>query len=493
MGGSAEMNNNYDVIVIGAGPGGVTCSALLAKWGLKTLVIDKNSQPGGKMMTVSQDGFRYEIFPILGAPAAGSHFHTAIEKLGLEKEVELILPDPIGELHYRNSSGETRIMLLPGAGRSADPQDVFDFLGITDADMPEVMRIFTDMLSMNPSELEILDDVSVQQFLARYQIPQSLYAFLAVLESEGTLECPEDVACASEFIKLFQEMQQGGGGRYVGGGYGRMFEAEAKVVEDNGGEVLLRTRVEKIDIKNGKVTGVVTDKGTFQAPVVVSNAGIQPTVLKLVGEEYFDKNYVSYVRELVPSWGVTGVRYILNKPLLEYPMYIIISDNAVSTTDSLLRAQAGEMPEEAYVYIGTNSLYPGMAPQGKQLVYTGITCLASPTAEVKPYLDMAEAAMTDIWPDILNHVESKTHYGPAEACRLGRDSVVLGQGGECFGLAQIVGQCGKHKPSPKAPISGLFYVGFDAGGNGLGTNQAVGSGLNVASLVYDYHQEKMQS
>jgi len=71
--------------------------------------------------------------------------------------------------------------------------------------------------------------------------------------------------------------------------------------------------------------------------------------------------------------------------------------------------------------------------------------------------------------------------------------VVPGQGGECFGLAQIVGQCGKHKPSPKAPISGLFYVGFDAGGNGLGTNQAVGSGLNVASLVYDYHQEKMQS
>ncbi len=31
----------YDVIVVGAGPGGISCGALLAKWGLKTLVVDK--------------------------------------------------------------------------------------------------------------------------------------------------------------------------------------------------------------------------------------------------------------------------------------------------------------------------------------------------------------------------------------------------------------------------------------------------------------------
>lgn len=487
------MKNNYDVIVIGAGPGGVTCSALLAKWGLKTLVIDKNSQPGGKMMTISRDAFRYELFPILGVPAAGSNFHTALKELGLEKEVELILPDPSGEMHYRDSSGERRVMLLPGAGRYADPQELFNFLGVTDAAVPEVIRLFTDMLSMSPSDLDMLDDVSVQQFLARYQIPQSVYAFLVALQSEGTLECPEDVACASEFIRIFRETQQGGGGRYIGGGFGRMFEAEAEVVKANGGELLLRTRVEKIDIKEGRVTGVFTDKGTFHAPVVVSNAGIQPTVLKLAGEENFDKSYVTYVRDLVPSWGCAGARYILNKPLLEYPMYVIFSDNAVSTVDSMLRAHAGEMPEEAYIYIGTNSLYPDMAPPGKQLVYSAITCPASPKAKVKPFQDMAEAAVADIWPDIYDHVESKAYYGPAEACRLGRDSVVPGQGGECFGLAQIVGQCGKHKPSPKAPISGLFYVGCDAGGYGVGTNQAVGSGLNVASLVYHYHLLKVRS
>jgi len=38
------MAKKYDVIVVGAGPGGATCSALLAKWGLKTLLVDKNAQ-----------------------------------------------------------------------------------------------------------------------------------------------------------------------------------------------------------------------------------------------------------------------------------------------------------------------------------------------------------------------------------------------------------------------------------------------------------------
>ena len=35
---------------------------------------------------------------------------------------------------------------------------------------------------------------------------------------------------------------------------------------------------------------------------VVSNAGIQPTVLRLVGEEYFDRGYVNRIRELAVSY-----------------------------------------------------------------------------------------------------------------------------------------------------------------------------------------------
>jgi len=39
---------SYDVIVVGAGLGGSTCAALLAKRRLNVLLLDKNARAGGK-------------------------------------------------------------------------------------------------------------------------------------------------------------------------------------------------------------------------------------------------------------------------------------------------------------------------------------------------------------------------------------------------------------------------------------------------------------
>ena len=44
---SALVKDHYDVVVVGAGNGGLTTAALLAKRGLKVLVIEQNYIPGG--------------------------------------------------------------------------------------------------------------------------------------------------------------------------------------------------------------------------------------------------------------------------------------------------------------------------------------------------------------------------------------------------------------------------------------------------------------
>ena len=481
------MADKYDVIVVGAGPGGVTCGALLAKWGLKTLVLDKNSQVGGKAMTLSKNGFRYEYYPIWLCPGAESQIHAALKLLGIENRVELIQPDPFGLMHYETPSGEIRTMIMRGPGHPMDPQDLFKLLGVGEADTEEVLRLFGEVALMAPHDQDLLDDVSTIEFLDRYHIPRSVYSFFATLQSEGTIEVPSDVACASEVVKIFQQLVTGGSGCYPAGGLGAMYEAIAGAAQANGSDILLETRVERIAVQNGRVGGVQTEKGAYYAPIVVSNAGIQPTVLKLVGEEHFDKSYVNYVRDLVPSLGFAGARYILNKPVLEYPVYLYFSDNTVSTTDHIMKAKSGQMPEQIYVFISTNSLFPGMAPQGKQLVHTGLSCPADPKVDPKTWLDKVEAEVARIWPDVVKHIEEREYYGSAHISALSRDSVVPGAGGECIGLGQIVGQCGKHKPSAKAPIGGLFYVGADAGSTGFfANNLAVASGLNVAKMVLQY-------
>ncbi len=85
------------------------------------------------------------------------------------------------------------------------------------------------------------------------------------------------------------------------------------------------------------------------------------------------------------------------------------------------------------------------------------------------------------------HIERKEGYSTRDVSLLTRDQVLPGQGGECIGLGQVIGQAGRHKPLAKAPLQGLFYVGCDAGGYGVGIHQAVDSAINVAKNVQRHH------
>ena len=52
-----------DIVVIGAGYGGLVASALLAKEGHNVTVIEKNEQPGGKASLLEIDGFQFDMGP----------------------------------------------------------------------------------------------------------------------------------------------------------------------------------------------------------------------------------------------------------------------------------------------------------------------------------------------------------------------------------------------------------------------------------------------
>ncbi|HWR11987.1 MAG TPA: NAD(P)/FAD-dependent oxidoreductase [Rectinemataceae bacterium] len=490
------MDMKYDVIVIGAGPGGSACAALLARRGLHVLLLDKNPRAGGRMTLIEKDGFTYESFPINGVPARGSRFEPIIAELGLESEVELIRPVPAGVMSFGLPSGEVKRMVLPSNVSSA--LRLLKFLEIKPSRLLSSFRLMKDMMTAKDSVLESLDDVTLDDFLRRYDPPETLYAFLGTL-AEGALETPVDLASAGEFIRLYQQSALHGSSRYVAGGYGHMFEAFAASVARNGGTVLMSTPVGRILIEDGAVAGVVASgpavsgnnveagEQVFRAPIVVSNASIQTTVLKLVGEEHFDKGYLNYVKDLHAGWAYAGYRAILGKPILEHYTNIYFSHKTVITSAQWAEARLGQIPEEAYIFVGTNSIYPGMAPAGKQLVYMGMTCPADPGTDIAPYLARVRAIVERVWPDIFPNVESLESYGPASVPAFGSAQVLPGQGGEVYGLAQIVGQCGRHKPKAAAPVRGLYYVGFSTG-QGLGTHAAADSAVSVADQVLLYHK-----
>jgi phytoene dehydrogenase-like protein len=483
---TTSTDDLYDAIVVGAGPGGSAIAALLAKAGLHVLLVDKHAVPGGKMLTVQRDGFCYEMFPINAVPSRNSLFEELIRDLELEDEVQVIYPNPVGRFYFELSSGEIRTMDIPY--KDPSPFGFKRLLGLSWIGFLKFLRIFAKMVSMKPDQLGSLASTSALDFIDRHNLPQSLKSYLLSVYTEGFFEAPADRVSAAAMVRAVQQTATFGGGRYYRGGMGSVFQGFARAVGRYGGTVLFKTRVERILVEQEGVTGIQAGGTRYGAPIVISNAGIQPTVLKLVGPDKFQPAYVEWVTNLEMNLANVGYRWFLDSPLLTSPMNVYITYNSVSTLDDFENMERGQFPDHSYVYMGTTSLYPGLAPKGKQIVYACMSCLGDPSVNIAPYLEQVKKIAVKMQPDILDHIEREETFGPLEVSKMGRDSVLPGRGGEDYGVALSTAQYGDKRLNGKTPVAGLYYVGGDAGGFGLGTHQAVDSAVNVSEMVLDYHR-----
>ena len=133
---------------------------------------------------------------------------------------------------------------------------------------------------------------------------------------------------ASEMIFALRDQVLGGAGRYHIGGYGHVAEVCADYVVEQGGLYLTKTRVQSILVEEGRAVGVRVDGRDIRARAVISNAGIQPTVLKLAGAEHFPAEYVERVTALEPSWAICGFRYVLDKRIFDAALIPVFSDES---------------------------------------------------------------------------------------------------------------------------------------------------------------------
>jgi prolycopene isomerase len=482
-------DERFDVIVVGAGFGGATCAALLARRGLRVLLLEKNSQAGGKAMVISKNGFTYEMWPVIHAPARTSRCLDVLRELGLEGRIELSIPDVRGGIYLDAGGAAHRFP------RDPDPEGtkILRLLGVRDDELPAAIGALAKLALVPPAEWGALDDVSFETWMRQAGAPAPVQTYLHAL-ANGVFMVPSDVLPASEAIRTLQAILLGRGGLYTAeGGIGKLAEVFADSVEENGGRVVYRARVQSIDVDRGRVTGVTTERGRFAAPIVVSNAGLQTTVLKLVGERHFDQGYANHVRDLVPSWGMIGLRYFLDAALLDEPYALVFSEQAVWTSDRWRAVQDGApLPREVILWVQVPSRnHAELAPPGRQLVLTGTWCSPDPDAPVvekERAWRKIDEIMERVWPGFHAHVASRETYDARDASGISREPAFAGVGGECIGLGQVMGQCGRYKPDARAPIAGLFYVGVDAGGFGCGTHQAVESGIAVADLVFQYQR-----
>jgi glycine/D-amino acid oxidase-like deaminating enzyme len=207
-------NGSYDVIVVGGGPGGLSCAALLAKWGFSTLLVDKNQTTGGKAVTVSRNGFKYELGPKLQVPMREPAFAALFQELGMESRLRQIMLEA-ATLSYKGPWGDYRTVVAPQTGD--DPGPLFDLWGLSSPEREQALKVLAEMALLSPDQLDELDETTMDEYLSRREVPHGLYNYMA-MHANASLAEPIDLVAASEQIKILQQIAvRGGGGYYVGG------------------------------------------------------------------------------------------------------------------------------------------------------------------------------------------------------------------------------------------------------------------------------------
>jgi len=133
-----------------------------------------------------------------------------------------------------------------------------------------------------------------------------------------------------------------------------------RVIESCGGRVLVRHRVDKIIVEDGRVKGVRVGGKVFRSTIVVSNANAKTTFLELVGEEHLDRGFVEYIRGLKMSPSCFMVFLGLDMDLSGYPTLIKDLDEGCdvvvnSNADSSLAPRGGA---SVTILMGANYEFP---------------------------------------------------------------------------------------------------------------------------------------
>jgi phytoene dehydrogenase-like protein len=450
------------VVVIGSGVGGAGCAALLANKGFYVTLLERNDFPGGKAASFEREGYVYD---------------TGVHAIGNGDK------GPLGDI-ARAVGADLKWALIQGGNRIAigkhvahypldyasdeSVHNILDGIGVLPQNMDDCYICFKELSTMKPaSEMEALETVPLKDYVDRFTDDPQFH--LMINATCGMLiVVTYFTGSTSEFIYCFAKMAASASLSYPKGGMGAMPGSYLDALERMGGEIFYSRPVEGILVENGRVTGVEAG-GKIPAEIVVSNAGIQPTVR--LAAEHLPGDYVDRVMKLKSSYGAVSVKYALDVEVVPYPMTLWIPD----VTD----------PEALDKYVGI--MYPvpsipdpDLAPEGCQLVLAGAVLSADPKKKDlnRDVLDRIEATMQMLHPGIEDHVVWKIRTDVEYTSRISGRHL-----GEVIGIAQDYRQVGKNRPSPRTPVQGLYLVGADAGGRGIGTEMAAESALNVSKMI----------
>lgn len=290
-----------NIVVIGAGFGGIATAIRLQAHGHQVTLVDKRDKLGGRAYVYEQDGFKFDAGPtIITAPWLIEELFDVSGK-PMEDYVKLVQLNPFYNIrfedgsvfHYNNDSD-----YLIEQIRAFNPNDVAGYerfyqasQAVFNKGLPLMTKPFgkiTDMVKVAPDMVELQSFKSVAGFVNQYIQDERLrqvFSFHPLLIGGNPFQ-------STSIYAMIHKLEQAFGIWFAMGGTGALVEGLGRLFVDIGGKVLLNTEVTEIviDAKTKRATGVNTSNyGYIGAEAVVSNADVAFTYLNLIPAKYRSK------------------------------------------------------------------------------------------------------------------------------------------------------------------------------------------------------------
>ena len=465
------------VIIVGAGPGGLTAAINLAGLGFDVTVLEKESIPGGRMRGTTLDGgYQLDTGPtILQLPGVLEQvFRRAGKKLA--DYVTLQPLDPNTRIHFWDGSqldtfGDERRMRESAAKLDPKLGDAFD------AWMTEAKEKYTVAY-----EKFICTSADTLGYYAPWRLAstlkfkpwQSLYTHLDSFFHDDRLNYAfsypskylglHPTTCSSVF-SVIPFLELAFGVWHVQGGFRALSRGMQKCAEDLGATFRFNAAVAHLEVTNGTTTGVTLESGErLEADAVVINADLPAAAQKLIDPAWREGSRLSDKSLEKAKYSCsTFMLYLgLDTVYRELPHHLIYLSNAARRTDrAAIEDDEIDLSDPPFYACNPTPSDPSGAPAGHSTLYVLV-----PTPNTARPVDWkaAEAELTRKIPawlekvgmrDVAKHIVSQK----AVTAETWRDEFSVFRGA-VFNLSHTWLQLGPLRPKVKSPhVKNLYWVG----------------------------------